>query len=61
MVRRVSKVAMANQTRRRAVSILLPSYAAKIGPSAIVFHARDVGLVIRKEHNVPKEELLQFD
>jgi translation initiation factor IF-1 len=26
-----------------------------------VCHARSVGLVIQKEHNVPKEELLQFE
>jgi translation initiation factor IF-1 len=26
-----------------------------------VLHAGSVGLVIQKEHNVPKEELLQFD
>jgi len=52
---------MANQTRRRAVSILLPSYTAKTGQTATVLHARSVGLVIHKEHNVPKEELLRID
>jgi hypothetical protein len=60
-VRRVRKVAMANQTRRRAVSTLLSSYTAKTGPSATVFYVRSVGLVIHRERNVPKEEMLQFD
>jgi hypothetical protein len=57
VVRRVSKVAMANQTRRRAVSIPLASYTAKTGATATVFHAHSVAL----EHNVPKIALLQFD
>ena len=26
-----------------------------------MLHARSVGLVIQKEHNVPKEELLEFE
>jgi translation initiation factor IF-1 len=28
---------------------------------ATVLHAQSVGLLVQKEHNVPKEELLQFD
>jgi hypothetical protein len=60
VIRRVSKVAMANP-RRRAVSILWPSYAANTGRSATLLHAPKVGLFIQKEHNVPKEELLEFE
>ena len=61
MVQRVSKVAMANQTRRRAVSVLLPSCAAKTGQSAAVVDARSVGPVVHKECNVPKEDLMEFE
>jgi translation initiation factor IF-1 len=59
MVQRVSKIAMAK--RRRAVSVLLPSYAAKTGQSAVMLDARSVGLVVHKECNVPKEDLMQFE
>jgi hypothetical protein len=41
----------------RAKPAPLPSYTAKTGATATVFHARSVGL----EHNVPKIALLQFD
>jgi translation initiation factor IF-1 len=61
MVQRESKLAKANQTTRRAVSVLLLSYAAKIGQSAAVLDARSVGLVVHKERNVPKEDLMQFE
>ena len=54
MVQRVSKVAMANQTRSRTVSVLLPSYAG-------VLDVRGVGLVVHKECSVPKEDLMQFE
>src|SRR5215475_16152828 len=36
---------MVNQTRRRAVSILLPSYTAKTDPSTTVFHGRSEELL----------------
>lgn len=61
MVQRVSTVAMANQTRSRAVSVLLPSYAAKTGQSAVTLDARSVGLVVQKECNVPKEDWMEFE
>jgi hypothetical protein len=49
---------MATQTSRRAVSILLPRFPSKTGPSATVFHARSVRLVIHKEHKVRNEEFV---
>ena len=55
------QVARLNQTTRRAASILSPSYTAETGYGAIVLHGRCVGPVIPKEHNVPKEELLEFE
>jgi translation initiation factor IF-1 len=66
MVLHARKVATANQTttkrtRYRAVSVLLPSYAAKTRRSATMLRAHSVGLVLHKERNVPKEELLQFE
>ena len=60
-VRRVSRVALVNQTRSRAVSILLPSYIATARRGATVLNTRSVGLVLQKEHNVPKEEMLEFE
>jgi translation initiation factor IF-1 len=39
----------------------LLSYAAKNGQSAVVLDARSVGLVVLKERNVPKEDLLEFE
>jgi translation initiation factor IF-1 len=61
MVQRVSKVAMANQMRSRAVSVLLPSCAAKTGQSALMLDVRSVGLVVHKKCSVPKEDLMQFE
>jgi translation initiation factor IF-1 len=55
MVQRISKVAMANQTRPRAVSVLLPSCAATVPD------ARSVGRVVHKECDVPKEDLMEFE
>jgi translation initiation factor IF-1 len=66
MVLHAGKIATANQTATeqtsyRAVSVMLPSYAAKKGRNATVLRAHSVGPVLHKEHNVPKEELLQFE
>ena len=51
----------AKQKTRPAVSTLLPSCATKEGRSVTVASSRSVGPVLHKEHNVPKEELLQFE
>jgi translation initiation factor IF-1 len=55
----VSKVAMANQMRSRAVSVPLPSYAGQ--SAAGVLDVRSVGPVVHKECSVPKEDLMQFE
>lgn len=61
-VPRLGRVAKVNQTRHRAVSILLPSCMAKaVRDGATVLRAQSVGLLVQKEHDVPKEELLQFE
>jgi translation initiation factor IF-1 len=39
----------------------LPSCRTKIALTATTLHARSDGLVIHKDHNVPKEELLEFE
>jgi len=54
-VRRLSKVAMANQTRRRAVSIRLPSYAAKTGTSATVFPRAALGWSFTSNITCPRK------
>lgn len=59
MVQRVSKVVMANQTRSRTVSVLLPSYAGQ--SAAAVLDVRSVRLVVHEGCNVPKEDLMQFE
>jgi translation initiation factor IF-1 len=66
MVLHAGKIATVNQTTTngtssRAVLVLLPSFGAKTGRAATVLRARSVGLVLHKEDNMPKEELLQFE
>jgi len=61
MGQRASKVTLVNQTRRRAATLRLPLGTAKTGRGVTVFHARNAGPGVRKDRNVPKEELLQFD
>jgi translation initiation factor IF-1 len=52
----------AKQTRRRAASRLLPSCAVTASRSATVLRTHRGWLAaLHKEHNVPKEELLQFE
>ena len=59
VVRRVGGLAGINQVRTRAISAPSPSCiaTARRGP----IHARSVGPLLQKEHNVPKEELLEFE
>ena len=61
VVRRVGGLAGINQVRTRAISAPSPSCIATAGRGTIVLHARSVGPVLQKEHNVPKEELLEFE
>jgi translation initiation factor IF-1 len=59
--RHIGKIAAAHQTTRRAVWIPLHSCAVKTGPGVAMLHAGGVEPVTHKEHNLTKEELLQFE
>jgi translation initiation factor IF-1 len=61
-VRRASKIAGSLPTGPpRSASIRLPSCIATQGRSATLLEARTLGLDKQKDHNVPKEELLEFE
>jgi translation initiation factor IF-1 len=57
----INQPAVINQTRPRTASLPLPSCRAKAGRRATALNARRTRLVTEKEHNVPKEELLEFE
>jgi translation initiation factor IF-1 len=57
----INKTAAITQMRPRAASLPLPSCRAKAGRRATALNARRTRLVTEKEHNVPKEELLEFE
>ena len=57
----INKMAAITQMRPRAASLPLPSCRAKAGRRATALNARRTRLVTEKEHNVPKEELLEFE
>jgi len=60
-VRRASKIAAIHPRRPRAASILSPSFIAAEVPGVTLLESRSVRPVIEKDHNVPKEELLEFE
>ena len=62
MVRRASKIAIIHPTDRlRAASIQSPFSIATEARSTTVLEASSVGPAIQKDHNMPKEELLEFE
>jgi|HubBroStandDraft_4_1064222.scaffolds.fasta_scaffold67976_1 translation initiation factor IF-1 len=56
-----SKAVLVNQTMHRAAPIPPPLETAKLGRGVNAPNARDVGPTVRKDLDVPKEELLQFE